>query len=244
MTTTLTPTQDGYSTFGTFVEDTTLSVQNAGGPNDLVIGMTFDNLDTTLIYTAATLTLTFVAGSGTPGTLTLRYVTQIGAPDWSASNLPVSQSLPYDTIGTTLATSPPGTTISFTFDPNLIAGTIGDFDCTPTLLHRARGGAKWAFTIDSTSGNSVSYASSRHPTVQGPQLSLTTISDLTGRDGLIGNSRVDRCPVCGTISLREHWVKSGYLKRLVCSQCWDPADPLENQRPIRPEDRLGINAEG
>lgn len=39
------------------------------------------------------------------------------------------------------------------------------------------------------------------------------------------DSRPDFCPRCGNPTFREDWVRDGYTKSRVCTECYDPPDP-------------------
>jgi hypothetical protein len=81
-----------------------------------------------------------------------------------------------------------------------------------------------------------------------PQLTLNyqdtpSTKQCTGRSGDVhAQSRVDECFKCGTLSLREKWIKDGWTKRLVYPDCYDPPDPLEDRRPVISEGP-GLNEE-
>jgi hypothetical protein len=230
---------------------------------DQVAGLTFESLSTTALYTACTLTLTASNNFVAPY-LYLRVADDSTPSDWaSTTNEAIVENVSYpspDTAGTlgwggagiVLASSvqaaqvSAGDTITFSWTQST-AITDGANEMPRTFTNIYRGpnyAGKLAFTIDTSTDNAINFASTFHTTYDGPSLVVTESPLLTGLDNVQGNSRVDRCPICGFASLRETWIMCAYHKRLECPPCADPADVEEHRRPIKPEDRIGLNPEG
>jgi hypothetical protein len=244
------PTVYGFSTGGAWFD-----TLGGGGVTSSItsVGMIFDSLSANVLITSASISITPTSVGA--GSVALRMIPVGNPTDWGDSNLPhasggalgdalqddlfpLTTDEPFgwtlDTVSSYSVGSP--VTFSWNDDATFATQANGLQDTFATLYRGNTWGQKFAFTLYSASGSQFVWGV--------PTLTLTTLPIDTGIDGVVGNSRADRCPICARRSLRETWIMSGYLKRLVCPDCWDPKDPDENRRPIRAEDRLGINPEG
>ncbi len=69
-----------------------------------------------------------------------------------------------------------------------------------------------------------------------PRIETVELPFLTGVEKYVdARSRVDRCPRCGEITIREKLIQDGFISGnyLVCKECWDPEDVVA--RPIPPD---------
>jgi hypothetical protein len=266
---TYTPTQDGYHYFGTWNESAVTLRENliidyastfeTRTAADYCAAMLFTNMPKDTVVTGMTLRLTAAATVNLVLGIYVRAVDANSPSDWSNSNLPMTTSVTYDDyvggtaayggVGTIVgAVSTPvslsaGETVDVTLDYDM-AMADGDGWIPRYLRDMYRQSQRFALVLDAIDGNRAEFASRNHSTYDGPQLITTETLQYTGLDGVQGNSRVDTCPICGFRSLRETWIMSGWLKRLVCPQCYDPEDREDKRRPVLPEDRLGLNPKG
>jgi hypothetical protein len=77
-----------------------------------------------------------------------------------------------------------------------------------------------------------------------PTLTTTELPEVTGiNKHWDAHSRADRCPRCGTLTVRQLLVEDGFKRGLlVCQSCWDPPDYHSqwNRRDVGRE-REGVN---
>lgn len=242
---TYSPTQDGHRTAGDVWNDTAVGLIPGDGLDGWFgIQFTVSGLqregERNLLLDPPRVQLISVslrpAVINTPGTLSVYIVPEAAPTSYSNSRLPGNLG---ETSTKLLAThavpdDPSFAPFTITLDPAPAMGYVNSAQWNGTIA--------LSFHWLADNGTPRSFMSTEHSLYDNNTVLTTTESSfLTGKVGpWQAHSRVDRCPKCGEITLREKLSEDGWNEgMLVCARCWDPPEP----RPLftRPRERKGIN---
>ncbi len=190
--------------------------------------------------TAATLTVQLAAESPASAAVLAAYLYRdVATTAWSTANPPGPVN---DQIGALGGPVSVGTaTVAASTAINTDVAITLDEDLLTAISQHTGWDEDFQFDLRCTSGGPLTFigydGSSNEATA--PRLSWTHTTTIESGINSYRQSvsRVDNCPICGSKSFREDWIRCGYHKRLECVSCWDPRDHLDPpriQRPVPP----------
>lgn len=210
--TTLTPTQSGSSSGGTWTDGSSflLGTGQTGGLR----------FDLGAVQPRA-LTLQWGQLANTTGTITIGLVSTLSPPAFSNSNLPEdATTIPVAEVTKTFAIG----TKTFEFD----LGARLSNDPLNRSAYWVSAGGLFTGARELSIGLTISATLNTNIFIASLELVLESVPHLSGLNTAEPKrSMAAFCPRCGNPGFKEEWVRDGYTKSYVCRDCWDPPDRSE-----------------
>jgi len=177
-----------------------------------------------LLFRSLIFTITPTAGAGA-GTLGVELCNDLDEAVFSNTNLPSTQATisVYSAAVTLVVGTAQACTLTLGVEPLQTGSFVGETESAMQVLGHSgfQGNVALVVTWDGTLSTFATTA-----TLVGDETPF-----LTGiHSGKTRQSRADWCPRCGTPMFREHFIKDGYTKTLVCPSCYDP--PVQRRRLV------------